>query len=181
MTQVTPVVTIDLAPLKKFRKKIESQLEKGTAGPISDAIKQWAYRYRGYAQERYDKFSKGGGNWEPLSPRTVKGRRKGKRKGKFGATSILRDTGTLFRVLTPTFNNTPGAIEERIPYGVRVGYGGTHSHGEFGWSSIADIASYHQEGTSFLPQREIIVEPTITVMKGMGEDMTRALKRLSNE
>jgi hypothetical protein len=124
---------------------------------------------------RFARLSRGGGEWPPLAPSTIKARRKGKGKGK---PAILRDVGLLYNALSPTLNS-PGAINERVPFGVRVGYGGPMRHGE-GRATIADIASYHQRGVGRLPQRKIIVPPDGSTRRGMMSDARRALKKITD-
>ena len=159
-------VHIDLTRLYRFRRQVTS----GT-GPIKKAFKQWAFRYRGYVRTRFVRFSRGGGNWRKL-----------KRKRKRGAlanVAILRDTGTLFAALQPVFQNSPGAIEEDIQFGIRVGYGGPHRHPSGGRASIADIASFHQTGAGYLPTRTIIVKPDAATTAAMANDMRKALSEAS--
>lgn len=92
--------------------------------------------------------------------------------------AILRDTGTLFLALTPTWSAKPGALEQHIPMGVRVGYGGPQRHAKGGGATIADIASFHQTGAGHLPVRRIIVDPTPQLVDAMRDDMERALRKM---
>ena len=193
--EITATVSIDLSGLQKFESKIDEQLAGGGEGPIAQCLELWAFRYRSYIQLRFDAYSKGGGNWRQLALSTIKKRRKGKsnvkmfreslarntkKKGQLvnagGTYTILRDTGILFAALAPVFSNAPGAIEERIPFGIKVGYGGPQLHDAGGTATIADIASFHQNGSlPNLPQREIIVAPDDTLLRTMANDMTKAL------
>lgn len=168
-------VKVKLKGLQRYREVVEQDLRGGGAGPIRACMKQWAARYRSWAQERFTKFSRGGGDWPPLSPRTIAGRRKGKGGGLVAA--ILRNLGLLFQVLSPTFAHKPGQLEEQISMGVRVGYGGPGSYPK-GRATIADIASFHQMGGAHLPQRKIIVDPPQVLVGQMADDMTRALQKL---
>ena len=166
--------------MQRFEKAFQSDLRSAGNGPIRKALKQWGARYRSFAQERFDQYSKGGGDWPPLSLFTILGRRKGPRKRKKETKkpivkhAILRDTGTLFAALAPTFSNKPGAVEEQIPFGIRVGYGGPIRHGK-GAATIAEIAAAHQTGGPKLPQRKIIVDPQGNVIAAMTADMQRAI------
>ena len=177
---------VNLKGLDQFLNELDHDLRAGgqlTGGsPISNAIKQWAVRYRSFIQERFVLFSRGGGDWAPLKPATIKRRRKGRGSGLIAA--ILRDTNTMFAALNPEFTGKPGAIQEKIPFGVRVGFGGPGRYskrGKVGKATIADIASFHQRGAGHLPKREIIVEPSQKVVDLMAEDMRRALKRLAED
>jgi len=176
-------VTVDLRPLRRFADAIEKQLRTASSGPVQNAIKQWAYRYRSFAKARFAKFSRGGGNWKALEESTKRRRRKA-RKGHKGPRgfSILWDTGTLIGALEPQMK-MPGQLTENIPFGVRVGYGGPHRH-PGGRATIADIATFHQggipvgKGRSGRRKREIIVEPDAQAVEDMTEYMLRALDRL---
>lgn len=196
---ITASVTADLKPLKEFRQAVG-----GTANPhVSRALRQWAARYRSFTRERFDRYSKGGGDWEPLAASTLRARRKGKQgTNKLGGTvarrnkagklvdkagkfvtavnaAILRDTGVLFAALRPTFGQ-PGQVEEVTEFGVRVGFGGTAQH-PGGGATIAEIAAFHQFGTGRMPARPILVDPDAATLAGMADDMRRALDRISKE
>jgi len=175
MIEVT--VEINLKGLKKFNLQMNTDLQGSTNGPIRKAINQWGYRFRAEMQQRFAKFSKGGGKWPPLSQRTLKARRKGKGSG---TPAILRDKGLLFTALSPAFANIPGQLNKTIPFGVEVGYGGPAAHGSGGKATIADIASFHQVGAGYLPIRTVIESPSRSTISDMAADMQRALKKLSD-
>lgn len=164
---ISATVNIKLSALRKFKE----QIAKGE-GPVKKGLKQWAAIYRSFLQLRYDRFSKGGGNWPPLSEATIARRRKGKGKRRV---SILVDTGTLKAALNPTFSGRPGSIENYTKFGVEVGYGGNDVH-PGGDLTIADIASFHQHGGPNLPQRMIIVPPDKPTLERMRVVMENALK-----
>jgi hypothetical protein len=179
MIQVS--VKVNLDPLKRFAAAVQADLRASGNGPIREALRQWGARYRSFLHERFDKYSKGGGDWPPLSPRTM-ARRRGPRKGYKGprAFSILRDTGTLFNALTPEFTRKPGQLQEDIPFGVRVGYGGPSKHPK-AKASIANVAHFHQIGAGHLPARKIIVEPNDPTIKRMESDMERAIQKMAKD
>lgn len=263
MIGATADIEVNLSALIQYEKDVNSQLNQSSTGPVEKALKQWGVRYRSFVQLRFDKYSKGGGDWKPLAQATIDARRKGKdtkkrikkakekldklkannktgkaktpsskknpaaksrkkkvtfsgaiksAKKKFKTyrterkknikrrqqikslntlitklstvmkAAILRDTGTLFMALTPTFSGRPGAIEDRIPFGIRVGYGGPDSHANSNSNiTIAEIAEVHNLGTDRVPRREIIVEPSPNVLTLMSEDMERGLNRLANQ
>ena len=201
-----PHVRVRLGALRKFEKELRGDLRGVGRGPIRDALLQWGVRYRSFAQERFDRFSKGGGDWKPLSKSTLHARRRkgfkvyrrnkaGKRvrrgvrrgaKSEVGQRpAILRDTGSLFNALEPQAIGKPGALQQRIPYGIRVGFGGPAKpramRGKKSKATIAEIASYHQKGSGRLPKREIIVDPPRQVTERMADDMERALARLARK
>lgn len=114
--------------------------------------------YRSFAMQRFSRLSRGGGGeWRPLSPKTIARRRK-------KSSSILIDTGTLFAVLSPAPSSA--WLEQDRSNGFRFGYGGpTKAPGAN--ATLADIASFHHEGAGHLPARKIIVEPdteTLNIM-----------------
>jgi hypothetical protein len=200
--------TIDLRGLEKFKTLVHTS----TSGPTSDLVKdvflKWAARYRSFIQQRFNQFSRGGGDWSPLAEGTIKARARrpisrlyqslangdineeqfskrirGARKkaekslANYEANptdiAILRDTNTLFNALDP------GSLQEWVPYGIRVGYGGTESYPN--GTSIADIAEFHQLGNSKLPKREILVEPPEDILQDMRDDVVFALHEIIKE
>jgi hypothetical protein len=96
--------------------------------------------------------------------------------GTMAGISILRDTGTLFDALSPQFAGNPGALEDHIPFGVHVGYGGPGQHPK-GRATVADIASFHQVGGGRLPRRMIIVPTPAATAEQMRQDMDRGIAR----
>ena len=167
-------VKLDLKGLENFAKAIATN-----SPAIVKTLKQWGVRYRGFVQRRFNTYSKGGGDWPPLAPATIKRRRKGKRKG--GKVAILRDTGTLFRALNPVLGQ-PGQLEEYPgTFSVRLGIGGPVLHpgsgyGLKGTATIADIASFHNFGMG-VPKRQIIVEPDEPLKAKMAGDAERNLNK----
>lgn len=202
---ISSTVNIELKGLENFTAEIKSELASGY-GPVNKALKLWAVRYRSFAQQRYDIFSKGGGDWKKLSKYTLDRRRKGPKSNSMqlrlsyqtpnkpaaAATkqpAILRDTGILFAALAPIYVGSPGAIEENIANGIRVGYGGPQRHiGTSGRSNnktshetIADIAAAHQNGfLPKLPKREIIVSPPQSIVNDMVGDIEKAMRSIAN-
>lgn len=181
-------VKIDLSGLQRYQQAIAQDLRTRANGPVRQAMHQWAARFRSFLQLRFDKFSKGGGDWPDLAESTKRRRQKARkthasRKKSGSATrsfAILRDTGTLFAALTPAFARKPGQLQEDIPFGVRVGFGGPAKHPE-GKTTIAAIAAAHQAGAGPLPVRKIVVPPDQATMDAMAGDMERALERLAGE
>ncbi len=166
-------VVVNLRPLNKLIRAVAQ-----ASGPMRKVFIQWGARYRGFVQERFVKFSRGGGDWKPLTKSTLRRRRKGKGRGVDAA--ILRDTNTLFAALDTEFTRAPGQLQENIPQGIRVGYGGPSRY-PGGTATIADIASFHQEGKGRLPVRKMIVDPSQQVLNAMAKDAERALEKFYNE
>lgn len=174
MVRARVTIGTGLAKLKRFSKVISEDLRGSGQGPVRKAIRQWGFRYRSFIQERFIDFSRGGGNWPPLSPATIRGRR-----NKGGRVSILIDTGAMFASLAPTFMGKPGEVNEDIPFGIRVGIGGSEIHPDAG-ITMAQLIRIHNFGEGVVPKREIIVPPDNATIRGMREDMKRALKELKN-
>lgn len=126
-------------------------------------MKKWEARYRGFALKRFDVFSKGGGNWAPLAPATIRRRRA-------GSSTILRDKNLLFNALNPAFQNAPGSFSEIGDWIVITGYGGESRYtGKGSNVSIADIAEFHDKGDG-VPQRKIIETPDAGTVAAMARD-----------
>ena len=185
---------INVKGLEKMSRSISMGLRSTASSPIRDTFRQWSFRYRAEMQERYDRFSKGGGDWEDLKPETKARRRHGKggrfqRGGKAlaraessggGSISILRDTNTLFTAFSPTFMHLPGQLEKHVPFGVVVGYGGPASHPE-AKMTVARLAEIHHGGEGRNPERKLLVEPSMKTQKAMAGDMERALKKIISQ
>jgi len=172
-------VTIRLDGLKRFVSLVNNGLQKETSGPMDSFLKRVGIRYLAFVRRRFVRFSRGGGDWKPLSLATIKQRRgKKRRRTRAGARAktttrgsairpaILRDTGTLLNALTV---NAPGNLLKRIPYGVRVGFGGPARH-PGGKATIRDIAAFHNIGKG-VPKRRIIVEPTRELHNNIQRDL----------
>ena len=172
---VSGTVIIDLGPLRKYRTALEADFRLRANGPVRKSFKQWAARYRSFLRERFDKYSKGGGDWAPLKDSTIKRRRKGKGTRRFaaGSVAILRDKGIMFAALDPVFKNKPGQLQDDIPFGIRVGFGGAAPHGD-DKITVAYLALIHNQGLGHIPARIIVVAPDSATQRGMASDMERA-------
>ena len=84
----------------------------------------------------------------------------------------------MFAALNPVWSRKPGALQEDISFGVRVGYGGPSKH-PGGKASIADIAGFHDSGAGNLPERKIIVVPDTRTLDAMAGDMERGLGEMA--
>lgn len=196
-----PHVKVDFKPITAIADAVEQARGTSTTTTAGKAFKVWAHIYRAYLRNRFDRFSKGGGNWAKLSSATLNARRRKvrgwklkrgqtwkKKRFKKGtaisvdrAPKILRDTGTLFAALQPNFVRAPGQLESRVSFGIRVGFGGPGKHsGKKKGSTkktIADIAAYHQTGGGRLPQRKIIVDPDTKTMNKLAIVFVKFLER----
>ena len=114
--------------------------------------------YLAAVRERYNRLSRGGGEWPPLSPVTIarKQSRSGSRLGGEPPSAILKDTGQLFNALEP---GAPGNTFRDTPDGILVGIGGPVAHAG-STATMAQIAEFHQVGAGKLPARPIMFLPT---------------------
>lgn len=189
MSRLSVKVTTDLGPLKTTRQALAAGFSRGGSVPPAFVTMRtlWGRRYESFIRRRFDRFSRGGGDWPPLSPRTIRARRpaarhkrartvtKGRNASKgvgVGRTvSILRNTGTLFGALTigaagNAFRHTPGGIA----FGFK---GGKHPGG----TTIAQIAAWHNSGAGNNPRRRILVQPDTVTLKQMRGDLNRAIQQ----
>ena len=165
MAEISVEIRLDPDTFNKLRVA-----EKAGSKAKDKIYKLAAIRYRSAMQERFNKFSRGGGNWPPLkTPR---------KRGNLASASVLRDTNTLFRVLTPVFRNQPGAIEDEIFDGIRVGFGGSDSHPD-GVITIDELAAIHHAGNDNLPQRKLLDDPPQFVLDGITRDAIREINKIN--
>lgn len=137
--------------------------------------------YRGFLAKRYKENSKGGGDWPPLSSKTIEARRR--RTKKSGQEKILIDTATLKNAVSiqtgvqsvPKFG--PGGRND-VSISMRSVTIGFSSASHPGKGTVDEIAEAHQQGAGHLPKREIIVEPDEKTLEQMSR---HALKVLDKE
>ena len=64
-------VTVDLSGFGRLDKELRH------GGPrTTRVLKKWAVRYRGFAERRFVRFSRGGGDWAPLKAKRKRGGKK---------------------------------------------------------------------------------------------------------
>lgn len=164
MTRLQADVTTDLNGLRRFREQVREGLAQ-KQNPVGFAVLKWGVRVRSFWFDRFIRYSAGGGNWARL---------------KYRVGLILRITDTLLNALQPIFNNAPGAVEEFTEDGIRIGYGGSDAHPD-SELSVSELANVHNFGTTTIPRRQIIVNPTQVVLNGMQEDISTGLDELARE
>jgi hypothetical protein len=168
---VIPHVTINVSGLANYLNVVPADLAGTGNGPVRWCFDyRWGPIYREFSQLRFDKYSKGGGDWKPLSDATKARRRKGKGPRKF---AILVDTATMKNALTYAFGGKPGQLQKDIPYGIKVGYGGPGRYRK-GGQTVASIAEVHQTGDG-VPQRKIIVDPDPPTVERMAKALQEAV------
>jgi hypothetical protein len=178
-------VYVNIGPIQNLRRALESG-----DGHVAQAYKDWAFIVRVFEHSHFIKSSRGGGDWPPLKPGTIAGRRHGKggnfkrgskalaaaRASGGGQVSILWDVGTLITALDPVFQGAPGAIEEPEANGITIGFGGPSMHPDSN-VTIADIAMFHDQGMGRNPVRKILIEPDGNTIARMREVMLTALEK----
>lgn len=155
---------LNLKQLERYRRILNADLKGSGNGPVRRAMRQWSHRYKTFIRRRYSRFSRGGGDWPPLSPITI---------ARKGSTGILVDTGTMFGATDPQFF-VAGWLNKSIRNGITVGFGGPGSHPS-GEKTIAQLAEIHQTGKGNNPVRKIIVPPDQGTIRLMVGDMRRAM------
>ena len=164
-------VHVDVSGLRKMLLMVNTNTPQ-----IKVVYHRWAERYRSFAALRFDKFSKGGGDWAPLKPATIRARRQGRKRKGTRTAAILADTATVKNALTRIFVGNPGQFEQDLNKGIRVGYGGGAIHpASKGAVTVSDIADWHQTGAGRLPQRKIIVDPDQSTINRMAKDIVDVL------
>jgi phage gpG-like protein len=133
-------VRVNIQGIQRLRKRL-------TQNPslMQKVREAWLLLFRSFSRLRFDRFSKGGGDWPRLAASTLRRRRRGRNA------AILRDTGRLFASFNPSLGDQGSIRSLDKPLGVEVFLGGT---------PLSTIASYHDAGNPpHLPQRELLVMP----------------------
>lgn len=133
---------------------------------MGSMLRQWAKRYEVFTRRRWAK--QGDGRWPALAPGTIKARR-GSGKG----AKILRDTGALFGATA--IGSGGNVAKEGKGCSVDYGFSGT-SHD--GGVTMAELAEIHHHGKGNVPARPILVQPDRKTIRGMRNDLKRALRRV---
>ena len=151
------------------RRKLGA-LEQKTKSPHPNYqrwLRRIAQRLRSFWFHRFDRFSRGGGNW-----RSTKRRRNSRGRNR---SKILRLTQTLFRALSPVMRGLPGQWESIKGNTIETGYGGSARHPQ-AKMSVLRLATIHNTGLGVVPKRQIIVRPDSETRQLMIQDGERILK-----
>lgn len=168
------------------------EMELASERQVSDVLQAWAELYRSAMQERFRTFSRGGGDWKPLSSGYLdalaeEAGKDGKKKvyglGKYQGRGkkILIDTGMLFHSLDPEFSaaQTSGGAMEMNTFEVAVSFSPSLMHKPKDGVkksepvTMLELAEKHHFGQG-VPSRKILVEPdseTLELMKQAAEDI----------
>jgi hypothetical protein len=151
---MTVTVTIN----KKKLKALEGLTSQRS--PEMVAFKKGAAKdYRAFLFDRFNRFSRGGGNWKKTQRwKRNKPRRGGQFKVAGGGKRfhlILRDTNTLMNALTPEFSRKPGQYQKLSGNSIIIGIkGGKHPKFK---GSVGKLAAIHNYGKGRMPKRQIFV------------------------
>lgn len=157
------------ASTDSVRRKLRG-VERKTEAPDENykrGLRRMAQRYRSFLFNRFDRFSRGGGNWKSTKRRKSS---KGKRKP-----FILRISHTLMRALSPIMRGLPGQYERIKGNTIETGYGGNAKHPDSSLS-VKQLAVIHQKGTARIAARPIIVRPDARTRELMISDIERSIK-----
>lgn len=188
--EITTGGSVDTSALDAFVSRVEAELSDVSTGPMSDTMKMMSDEVMAGQRERFTSLMSGGGEWadNALSTKIAWLYKQGVRVGRVGAKRgvnrmadiaasspklILYDEGGLFNSLR---RGEPGYYEVLLPD--RIVFGTDHF-----------TAIFHQEGTSRMPQRRIIVSidelsgfvrqaTQDTLISGMKELYARAISSL---
>lgn len=154
-----PDVVLDLTNLKKVGGAFSKRNSKTT-----DALNVMSRIYAAEMRQRYKVFSRGGGDWPPLSEWTLRARRKAGR-----GVSILINTGLMFAAFSPQLLKVVTAgigLQGKVTFGTTK----TYPNG----MTVADVMSFHQEGDG-VPQRKLLVQPSVKTKAKMANSAKRIL------
>jgi hypothetical protein len=155
-------------------------------------MEQWSRMYASYVQRRFSQASRGGsvdhpdgsrktGAWTKLSPRTLAGRRKPKkRKGKKPKppkVAILVDTSLLRKNLQPQIAKLGSTKGSNGVFKATATFGSTATYPKSS-TTVREVMSYHQRGNKRLPQR--IIFPSDIDQK-FANRMGQAAKKIINK
>ena len=154
-----PRVVLDLGRLHKLRDFIRRR-----SNAARKVILEWSKLYSGFIQERFVRFSRGGGNWPPIKPGTA---------ARKGHDDILVDTLLMYEQLDPTIQGFHNVQQGSGPFQATVTFGG-NAHYPDG-TSVQTVMGYHQTGAGNLPVRRILVPPDNATKKEMGDVAKKAM------
>lgn len=90
---VTARVIVNTAPLTKLKQQLGS-VSRTEGHPAWASMRtQWGRRIEAFTRRRFDRYSKGGGDWPPLALRTVNARRRAGSTSPFAGKKITRRNG----------------------------------------------------------------------------------------
>jgi hypothetical protein len=162
MTIPRVTITVNDIPIKRYIHKLRNGSPAGRK-----TLNEWAKIQREFLYKRYERYSEGGGDWEPLKEKTILQKLK---KGLLPF--ILRATDTMMESLNP-HNPGVGSYTKIHPnlFKVVVGFNTFAGH-PMSKKTIGRLAEIHHEGRGRVPVREVVEEPdraTINKMKKVAQ------------
>lgn len=186
-------VRINIDPLRRFSAGLNNQIA-GAPGPVSEMFERIGIRLLAFFGKRYDRLSRGGGEWAPLAPSTIAGRRKGprvqgarrsraavealRRRGvrTAGRAAILKDRGQLRQAMNV---GAAGNTLRRVRGGIVVGIGGEQIHDVESGLSFRRLAQIHHNGEGNVPKRTLVTNRLdLPTRRGIQQDVRRAMTAL---
>jgi hypothetical protein len=174
-------ITWNLKGLKKLNRLFS---QSGSASK-SQLLNQIGRVYMAFISRRYHKYSRGGGDWAPLAPATIRQRRSGSQRQlgvnrlrTGGNVAILVNDALLISALGSAGRPGRGGVLRVRGTKLRVGFSDTAKHAGAG-ITFAALADIHQRGNPRrnLPARPILVEPDQVTIETIRALLRRAVER----
>lgn len=147
------------------------EIVEGDQKALNPVFKAMDQTYRAFTRLRWRKFSRGGGNWKPLARATVK--RKGHDR-------ILFDTELAYDSVSPEFEEVFSIQpNKRTQYKAVVTFGSREVYPS--GITVNQVMSYHQEGTSRMPARKVLVSPDTRTKLNMETKCKQIVKKWLNK
>lgn len=204
---LTVSTSLNVRGLTRFKSQVATGL-RTHSGPFGEMFTKWAAIYAAFTRRRFNQFSRGGGNWQPLRPSTIRARagaargRKGKGGGSgkgLGArsslaltrrgalvnagrtVSILRDKGILFNAISiGATGNYVGRVPRAVIYGFApVPHTGRRQSKRV--ATIQKIAHWHNIGAGRNPRRVILANPDRSTRTQLTSAMRAAVRKIMQQ
>lgn len=151
---ITAKVDVRLRGLTALRNELASP-----RGPVRRALLSWELTYRAFALRRFDRFSRGGGDWPKLKEATRRRKR---------SSAILVDHRELRLGLQSGIGRLTGTGTS-----LRLGFTRKTRHRR-AKMSIAALATIHDLGLGVVPRRRILAQPDRPTRTRMAADVKKA-------
>lgn len=135
---------------------------KRPQGFVLSALNEAAGIYKNFILSRFDKFSRGGGDWRNIKPETAERKK---------SSAILVDTRTMRLGLAADI----GAVSVNgLKMTIRIKQRTKHKRAKM---SVAKLASIHHFGLGRVPARKILVRPDARTNRQISDKVQRGIKR----
>lgn len=133
------------------------EVVEGDPKALEGVFKAMDRIYRAFVRLRWRTFSRGGGNWKPLRPRTI---------ARKGHARILFDTELAYDSVSPEFEEVFSIKpDKRTQFKADVTFGSKKQYPS--GITVNEVMGYHQEGTDNMPARPVLVSPDLRTKKSM--------------